>query len=229
MKLTFISDTHGMHENLPSLPGGDVLIHAGDISEKGYTHEVKKFLKWFDTVRGYDHKIFIAGNHDFLFEQQERLAKEIVDEFDSVTYLFDESVEVYTPDYESKVKIYGSPWQPRFYNWAFNVDRDSDELENIWKRMPDDVDILVTHGPPKKILDLNSHDNYHCGCERLEKVIWKKDPKLHVFGHIHEGYGWMSKMKTHFFNASSVDKSYNMVNEPFNIEWDYETNKITFL
>lgn len=227
IKLTLISDTHNYHNKLnDKLPGGDILIHAGDVSSMGYMHEIKYFLEWFSKIPGYTYKIFIAGNHDFLFEKNPNMAKMLVNEYSNIIYLENEEISI--PVREHYIKIYGSPIQPCYHNWAFNVKRDSDEIESYWNKIPDDTDILITHGPVHNILDLAKFRNVHTGCERLEKVIFKKHPKMHVCGHIHEGYGWLSKMKTHFFNASVMNENYDCENDPFNIEWDPELNKIIF-
>jgi len=228
--ITLISDTHSKHSNITDdLNGGDILIHAGDISEKGYVHEVKNFLGWFDNIVGYDHKIFIAGNHDFLFEQQSSLAKGLVDEYDSITYLFDESVDIYTPDYENKIKIYGSPWQPWFHNWAFNLPRGGEKLKQRWSNIPDDTDILITHGPVKNILDFTSFGNLHVGSDVLNDIIWNKKPKMHVCGHIHDGHGYKEIEDIHFFNASILNDAYELVYKPIKIKWDNVTNEIEFV
>lgn len=232
ISVTFISDTHNKHEQIDrdTLPGGDILIHAGDVSSMGYVHEVHMFLRWFDSISGYDNKIFIAGNHDWFFEQQGReMINKTLETFPNITYLMDESVEVLSDNYVDNVKIYGSPWQPWFRNWAFNLPRGGDELKEKWEEIPNDTDILITHGPPKGILDLNPRDNFECGCERLEEIIWKKKPKIHVFGHIHSQWGHKEINGIHFFNAAVLSNRYNMDYEPINIEWDWENNKVEFL
>jgi len=124
MKITFISDTHGKHESVtPLLKGGDILIHCGDVMNNGdIEEELNSFCKWFDSIDNYKYKIFIAGNHDILFEMDSKRAKETVDNYKSIIYLQDESIIIQT-DNKNSIKIYGSPWQPTFYNWAFNLPR----------------------------------------------------------------------------------------------------------
>ena len=93
-------------------------------------------------------------------------------------YLCDESLTL------DGVKFYGSPWQPRFFDWAFNKDRGA-PLKAIWDKIPLDTDVLITHGPPHGILDL-TFDKIKAGCEELLLAVQRIKPKVHVFGHIHE-------------------------------------------
>ena len=153
MKITFISDTHNKHKQVTaSLPGGDLLIHAGDLSSMGYKHEIQQFLKWFDSLNNYTHKIFICGNHDWGFQENPEMCKELLDLYNKATYLQDNSVTLFE-DSDTSVKVYGAPWQPEFYNWAFNLPRMGWELEQKWNDIPDNTDILITHGPAWGHLD----------------------------------------------------------------------------
>lgn len=210
MRLVLISDTHTYHDEL-ILPKGDVLIHAGDISSRGYTTEVRDFLEWFDK-QDFEEKIFIAGNHDFFFENRDiEDVRKIISEYKSVTYLFDEEIII------NGVKFYGTPWQPEFCNWAFNVQRG--ELHKKWNKIPKDVNVLITHGPPYTILDRVKPSWNTCseqvGCfELLNAINDLKDLKLNVFGHIHEAYGEMMIDNVTFINASVLDERYMLVNEP---------------
>jgi predicted phosphodiesterase len=123
MIITLISDTHTKHKQLNGLlPGGDLIIHAGDMSSMGYKHEIQQFLKWYNDLDNYTNKIFIAGNHDWGFQNEPDMCKELLEFYNKVTYLQD-NIEVIGEDYETAVKVYGSPWQPEFYNWAFNLPR----------------------------------------------------------------------------------------------------------
>jgi predicted phosphodiesterase len=137
MKLTLISDTHNKHKKLNDLlTGGDILIHAGDISSMGYDHEIDNFCKWFSSIESYTHKIFIAGNHDLLFEQNPERAMDIVNNYPNIVYLQDNTLTIG----DGGPVIYGSPWQPRFYNWAFNADRGED-IKKYWDKIPENTDI----------------------------------------------------------------------------------------
>lgn len=221
MKLTFISDTHGLHKNIThDLPGGDILIHSGDFSNYGSKEDIKVFLNWFNSLQNYTYKIFIAGNHDRSFEENPNFKNSILKKFPYLTYLEDSEYNI------EKVKIYGSPWQPAFCNWAFNLPRNGEELEKKWDLIPENLDILITHGAPFGYLD--GTQNIGVGCELLRKRIDQIRPKIHIFGHIHGGYGYYFNGKTHFFNASVLDEKYYYNNLPLNIEWDNVTNELNF-
>lgn len=229
MKITFISDTHTKHNQITnSLHGGDVIIHAGDISSMGYKHELQQFLKWFNNLDNYTHKIFIAGNHDWCFADSPEMCKEHLNFYDKVTYLQD-NLEVIGDDYNTSIKIWGSPWQPEFHNWAFNLPRMGEELKEKWEEIPMDTDILITHGPPWGYLDTVLGENINLGCELLTERIKVVKPKIHVFGHIHSGYGYKYHDGTHFINASVLGEQYTFVNKPITVEWNNETNELEFL
>ncbi len=229
MKITFISDTHGKHKQITEdLPGGDLLIHAGDISSMGYKHEIQQFCKWFDSLTNYSAIVFIAGNHDFGFEKRPEETMEIVNSYKWITYLQD-SVLHFTSENIEIANIYGSPWQPEFHNWAFNLPKNGWELEQKWNDIPDNTDILITHGPAFGYLDkiMGQYDNL--GCELLTKRNKTIKPKIHVCGHIHSGYGYVFDGDTHFINASVLDERYQYTQKPLTVEWDPVTNKLEFI
>ena len=232
MKITFISDTHAKHNQVTSsLPGGDVLIHAGDISNKGYRTEIQDFIKWFSTIENYTHKIFIAGNHDFSCQDEVSAVQELLRLNPGSEYLYDDMFLIgdESADYDDMVKVWGSPWQPEFYNWAFNLPRQGAELKEVWNMIPSDVDILITHGPPYGHLDYVTYSKQNVGCELLRDRIDLIKPKIHVFGHIHEGAGYVFDGTTHFFNAAVLNDRYEFRNKPITIDWDSETNEIEFV
>ena len=190
---------------LPKLPDADVIIHCGDFTSVGHSHEIVNFMKWFGSLNQFKHKIIIAGNHDWLFETHRLIALEKVPE--NVIYLEDSGVEI------DGVKFYGIPVQPPFNNWAFN--RPEHKLAEHWKAIPDDTDILITHGPPHTIFDWSIYDNIHTGSPSLYfEVVERIKPKLHCFGHIHGGYGIKVIEGTTFLNASNLDEDYMCVNAP---------------
>ena len=232
-RITFISDTHTKHWELEGmLPGGDLLIHAGDIMNSGYSnYEVELFCEWFDSQKQYDKKVFIAGNHDRAFENKPGQVKDVLDQFPNLIYLEDELFGLYDLDTDSSVKIYGSPWQPEFYNWAFNLPRCGDELKKKWDAIPTDTDILITHGPPQDHLDVSGppYNEPHLGCELLRVKVDEQPPKIHVFGHIHGSYGYKFHNGTHFINAAVLNERYEVVNKPLTIDWNSETNEVTFI
>ena len=228
MRITFISDTHNKHNKMTKdLPGGDLIIHAGDSTSRGYAHEIEQFVEWFDNLHQYDHKIFIAGNHDWGFQDNPKNTAKKLAEYPGITYLQDESF-YFT---ESGVKVYGSPWQPEFYNWAFNLPKLGWELEQKWADIPNDTDILITHGPPQGLLDTSGPpwNEPYLGCELLRVRVDKIKPKIHVFGHIHGSYGYAFDGHTHYINASVLDERYEYTHKPLTVDWNPETNEIEFL
>ena len=181
-----------------------MLIHAGDVSKRGHKSEIQDFLVWF-SIQPQLYKIFIAGNHDFFFEEtSEAEINKIIPE--NIIYLNDSGITI------EGIKIWGSPVQPRFFDWAFNRDRGEDILKH-WNLIPDDTDILITHGPPYGILDLTNR-GLRVGCEELRKKVDLIRPKYHIFGHIHESNGIENKENTIFINASVLDLRYRPVFNP---------------
>lgn len=206
MKIVTISDTHTMHDKL-TIPDGDVLIHAGDITSNGKLSHLNDFCEWLDE-QPHKHKIVIAGNHDWCFERSEtkHFAVEMVNKV--ATYLEDSSTII------DGVKFYGSPWQPEFCNWAFNLPRGRALVEK-WAMIPDDINVLITHSPPVNILDYCSGGNVGC-CDLASRLVALRDGELkhHVFGHIHEGYGEKEVGGIHFVNASNCTGDYVPINPP---------------
>ncbi|WP_445711663.1 metallophosphatase domain-containing protein [Flavobacterium sp.] len=209
MQFTLISDTHGLHNKL-TLQGGDILIHAGDVSVRGTESEVLDFLNWFKK-QPYTYKIFIAGNHDWFFEKEsQEYIKSIIPK--DVIYLNDSGVCI------EGVNIWGSPIQPTFFNWAFNRARGK-EIDAHWQLIPNNTDILITHGPPFGVLD-KIIKGQTVGCEMLLDKVREIKPKLHVFGHIHEAYGLHKHEEVTYSNASVLNVKYLCVNQP--IDWVFK-------
>ena len=203
VRIVCISDTHGQHAKL-SVPDGDILIHAGDFSAFGDTPiEIIDFNLWLGTLP-HRHKVVIAGNHDWMFERHPGVARDLLT---NAIYLENSGTELVG------LKIWGSPVQPEFNNWAFNVARGA-AIRRYWKMIPASTDVLVTHGPPYGILDTAHPTTAHLGCEELAEAVQQTRPRLHVFGHIHGGYGTAKANGTQFVNASVVDEAYHLVNAP---------------
>jgi predicted phosphodiesterase len=236
MKITIISDTHTKHRYCENdLPGGDLLIHAGDFMNSGYNPiEAIEFFKWFDEIDNYDFKVFIAGNHDRWMQDKTEESRGILTGYKTIDYLQDDWMTVgdsdpHDPNVQT-AKIWGSPWQPEFYNWAFNLPRNGEELKAKWDMIPEDVDILITHGPAWGFLDdVEGRRGQHLGCELLTERIKQIKPKIHICGHIHSGYGHYFDGHTHYFNASVLNERYSYSHLPWNIDWDPITNDIKFL
>lgn len=212
MKLSLLSDTHGYHARC-RVPDGDLLIFAGDYTgpANGTRRQTYAFAKWLGS-HPHKHKIAIAGNHDRFAERQPDKTREIFASY-GVTYLCDESVTI------SGVKVYGSPWTPRFYDWHFMLPRGGDALRAKWDAIPEDTDVLVTHGPPFGVLDWNNLGE-SCGCELLLDRVREVRPRLHVFGHIHEGRGmvWLRDIGTLFANAAAWDHVRHRFNDGIELE-----------
>jgi Icc-related predicted phosphoesterase len=229
MQITLISDTHNKHELVTAnLPGGDLLIHAGDISSIGTLNEIYGFAKWFDSIEGYSTKVFISGNHDWGFQKEPIRLTELLQEFKTICYLEDSELIIQDEDGRT-IKIYGSPWQPEFYDWAFNLPRQGSELEQKWKDIPDDTDILITHGPAYGFVDKVIGQTQNLGCELLAKRISSIKPSIHVCGHIHTGYGHINQDGTNYFNASLLDEEYRYSHKPITINWNPSDQSISFI
>lgn len=226
-KITCISDTHTKHNKLDGfLPGGDILIHSGDLSSRGYLNEIEDFFKWYDKIDNYDHKIFIAGNHDFGFQDQLTEVKEILTNYQNINYIQDDLLVLGEGEleYNDMLKIWGTPWQPEFFNWAFNLPR-GEKLKEKWDMIPLNTDILITHGPPFGKLDYVRQNNINVGCEELLKRIEEIKPKINIFGHIHSGRGIVFSEGTLYINASILNDRYEFNNKPITIDFDFDTGE----
>lgn len=205
MRLVLIADTHGMHNRI-TVPDGDVLIHAGDLTMSGSRREYEPVAKWLNN-QPHEHIIIVAGNHDFGSFQIIPLLSSKVD------YLENTGTEI------GDIKFWGSPMTPQFGLWAHMAKR-GPEMKRYWDMIPKDTHVLITHGPPQGILDCtNTGDT--AGCEDLLHAVVDLSPEVHVFGHIHEAYGQLDTRDLDrpvngpvFVNASVVDFWYRPVNAP---------------
>lgn len=204
--IVLISDTHLTE---PVIPACDTLVHCGDLTGTGIPNEVERGLAWLSEQKA-GRIILVPGNHDFMFQEREVEARRLADAA-NVEVLIDQET------YAHGLRIYGSPWQPWFFNWAFNAPQDAiegaDFLQDKWNLIPVDVDLLVTHGPPKGHLDLTP-DNRSVGCSRLAATVAQLKPRVHAFGHIHHSYGVQPTGNTLYVNASVCNESYQMTNPP---------------
>ncbi len=228
MRIVTISDTHTQHWSVKIPDEGDIIIHAGDLSYQGTEDEIETFLKWYSDL-DYGIKILVAGNHDWGFEKEPEYFEQMCKDY-GITYLNDSSIT-----YQG-IKIWGSPVQPEFFDWAFNRSIKKDMypyhsrnkfIGPHWDKIPEDVDILITHGPPYGILD-ETRAGDKVGCKILLEKVEKIRPAMHIFGHIHEVRGVQvsgeGKMPITYVNASSVDARYRpwsrRGHEEFVFEWD---------
>lgn len=220
MRIVCISDTH--ETKIRDIPPGDVLVHAGDFTYEGQPDAVAAFNHWLGNLP-HKHKIVIAGNHDITFDldyYEKNWKRYNSDKQDAIAtknlltnciYLEDSEVTI------DGIRFYGSPWQPEFCDWAFNV-KTEEEIRKYWDLIPIGVDVLLTHGPAKGHGGI-TFDRIEVGCPELKKAILERvKPTLHVCGHIHEGYGVSKEGNTYFVNASSVNYSYLPKNNPIVVD-----------
>lgn len=223
MRVVCISDTHEKHRELGELPEGDLLIHAGDVSMIGAwdargAEACADFVRWFEE-QPHRWKVVIPGNHDFHWVDWQR--PKAHDLGVRTFLLIDEWVVVDSPEYE--IKIYGSPWTPRFGHWAF---MEGPEIRERWDAIPEDTDILITHGPPYRLMDQPWGDREHVGCVHLANRVENIHPRLHVFGHIHGSYGRVDReeikmsgvIRRTSVNASVVGEDYRVQNAPIVVD-----------
>jgi predicted phosphohydrolase len=195
MRIVCISDTHGNHERM-RVPGGDVLIHAGDLTNMGTGEEIEAAMHWLSQLP-HRHKIAIAGNHDWLFQNDPKSAALLIPP--EVHYLEDCGCAL------AGLNFWGSPVQPRFMDFAFNRER-GDDINRHWQMIPVGTDVLVTHAPPYGGLDRIGNTE-RGGCEMLRRRVLEVQPRLHVFGHLHDGYGSEFWGPTRLVNASICNES----------------------
>jgi Icc-related predicted phosphoesterase len=199
MDITFISDTHGLHGRLLLNPG-TVLIHAGDVKEYGSEDEVADFLYWFSR-QPFANIIFIAGNHDLFLESCTPAKRKKLIPSD-IIYLQNSGIEI------AGMKVWGSLVMPYFLGMAFNA-RQGMEIKKVWNKIPADTDILITHGPPKGVLDNGVGD------EELLLKVNKIKPAIHCFGHAHGQNGIKTINDTAFINALIVNCLNPLKNEEY--------------
>ncbi len=192
-----ISDTHGRHEALGELPDGDVLIHSGDACGR-----FDDFAAWFAS-QPHEHKVYVPGNHDQEVEDNPLRAQAILGS--SVALLIEEEIEI------NGLRIWGSPWTPQFWYWSFMYPQT--RAEETWAKIPQGIDVLVTHGPPRSVLD-QVRPGLNAGCPVLNRRVFEVRPKAHVFGHIHEGWGQATILGIKFVNAAVMDGGYRLSNVP---------------
>lgn len=216
LKIVAISDIHCRQEEV-IIPECDILISCGDYSFRGTSHEVKMFHQWFNKQPA-RYKISVQGNHEKGVEKYFDLSKKVAEEACPDVYFIDEGlIEI------EGTKIWCSAITPFFCDWAWNRQR-GEEIKKHWDRIPLDIDVLVTHGPPKGILDI-CYDwdmvtvRDRVGCEDLwNKILELKQLKHHFFGHIHGSYGHKEFNSIHFWNVAICDERYQSRNLPIIVE-----------
>jgi len=212
VKICMISDTHEQHSRL-QIPECDVLIHAGDITGKGALQKLNAFNTWVSNLLEegtVGEVVYIAGNHDLSLEDNREVAEGILTAGD---YLNNNLTYIGSAD--NMLCVFGIPNTLAFYDWAFQSDEQG--LERLFNNIPDDIDILVTHGPPRFVLDKNN-EGIHCGSNALHSWIESYQPRLVVCGHIHEGHGIALIGNTLVVNASTCTSDYRPNNQPIVLE-----------
>lgn len=225
MRIWFISDTHNQHRYL-QIPEADVVIHCGDES----THqkptfnapEAQQFFEWYSSLK-IPTKIFVPGNHSTAIEA----GLITPGDYPEVKFLIHEGWEL------EGIKLFGSPYVPRFHDWAYMKKRT--QLDTVWQSIPDDTEILITHGPPKGVLDL-THDSeskglVQVGCAALRRHVEQRiQPRVHAFGHLHDergisNYGIYKRGVTQFVNCSVCDLMGRYSNNGFLMDITVDQNR----
>lgn len=221
MKIVFISDTHTLHNSV-TIPECDILLHTGDFTNHGGIISVEHFINWFGKQPA-KFKVFIAGNHDMTFDKNHLNYSERTRDsaFNLIHKLNSNDANIFYLENNSVIinglHIYGSPITPEFHAWGFNVQR-GQPIADIWAKIPDTTDILLTHGPPYSHLD-HTWEEICTGCEDLLNRVNQIKPKIHAFGHIHESYGYKEHNDIVFINSSIMDYS-RVLNVPIVVTID---------
>jgi len=218
-KIVCISDTHCQLSKV-AIPDGDILVHSGDLTYRGTVKETSKELFELSKHRARFKAIVLTeGNHDWLGARDPHTMDQMCKD-NGVILLRDSGVEI------EGIRFYGSPWQPEFCNWSFNLPR-GQALKEKWALIPEDTQVLLTHSPPMSILDcVEKFDKKtgtmgvdHVGCVDLyNRVTALKQLKLHIFGHLHYSYGQIQKGSVTYVNASVCTEQYAPLNKPIIFE-----------
>lgn len=213
MRICAISDTHNYP--IDELPEADILLVAGDVTNQGTIPEISRFNEYCkNNLHKYTYGIYVTpGNHDWLAQKHPAMCEELLD---SCNLLIDESVSI------QGLNFYFSPWTPWFFDWAFNFnENDIQQATEHWARIPDDTHVLITHGPPRSILDRTpdryDHMGRNVGCgPLLYRTLDLEELRLHVFGHIHHSANSYEKHGNKVYaNVSLCNERYQPINKAF--------------
>jgi predicted phosphodiesterase len=219
MKIWFISDTHCQHHSLTVPEDADLVIHCGDESNHSVPwrneQEARDFFRWFVGL-SIPKKIFVPGNHSIAVEK----GLVVPSDYPSISFLIHDEIK------HQGLRIFGSPYTPEFFDWAYMKPRD--ELKPIWESIPSSIDILITHGPPKGVLDvtrdMDTRQPIHVGSRSLRLEVENRiKPRAHAFGHIHDegdirNYGQLNRSGVLYLNASCCDLGGDLKNHGTLIE-----------
>lgn len=220
MRIYFYSDSHGQHNRINIPKDIDVAVFCGDCSNHPNPYqnenEIRLFMEWYRRFPA-KHKLMTWGNHDT------SAALGLIDgaRYPEITILNHSGVTI------NGLNFFGSPWTPRFGEWAFMKNRN--KMSVIWDSIPDDVDVLFSHGPPKGILDLaldidDRKTVVQVGCKSLYNRVRQINPKIHAFGHIHQSkelrnYGvFKDGGDTTFINCAVASHADNIIRPGFVLE-----------
>ncbi|GAB4535206.1 MAG: hypothetical protein Tsb0020_50530 [Haliangiales bacterium] len=221
MRIVAVADTHTFQADLGELPAGDVFVHAGDICRRGSLDELAPAAEWMRSLR-FAHKVVVAGNHDWCFVHEPERARATLGP--EIIYLEDQAATI------DGVRFWGSPWQPAFNGWAFNLPRGA-PLAEKWALIPEHTDVLITHGPPLGVGDnqhaevMRAEDSYlhRAGCEALQAAVARLAPALHMFGHIHQDGGLWQRERTTYANVTT----WECERRPTVVDYDPATRTVT--
>jgi len=217
MKLVILSDNHSNYDF--EVPDGDVLIHAGDFSYMGRNEEIIEFTEWMKSQDKFDYRLWVPGNHEVGIEKNYQYYVDFIEAESNSICIHNKEIEI------DGLKFMGTGNTPTFGRWAFM--KDDDQRKRYWEIAPDDIDVLVTHGPPFGLLDTIdvSGNSEKLGCIHLRKYIERVKPKLACWGHIHGSGGsvmplkhWDGEDDTMCVNASVLNEGYELVRQPIVIE-----------
>lgn len=227
IKCMHISDTHeaniadivitDLKDKAKEKEGIDILFISGDMTYRGAYKKLKKVREQLTDLIQYGYVSDVAvtpGNHELSFQRADGYDNPVL-----ARSCFQGNANIHLFLHEAKeiqgIKIFGSPWTPEFHNWAYNYFWY--EAENLWNQIPNNTQVLMTHGPPEFIMD-EVHEYMkvkYCGCPVLaKKIVNTPSIKYHLFGHIHEGYGTVEKQGTTYMNSSIMDGNYKPTNKP---------------
>ena len=209
MVIVALSDTHGNHHSV-DVPPGDIIIHCGDITLKSNLSEVTDFVLWFASLN-FQYKILVAGNHDRFIRKKKPEFLELIKSH-KISYLENSSIRI------NGFSIFGSPFSPNYGGLGAFTYFDTPEAERIWNLIPENINILVTHAPPKGLRDFSKTFNKNAGCQVLREKVLSIKPRYHIFGHIHESYGIEAHGDSMFINASLSNGSGEIINKPVVLE-----------
>jgi len=206
MKIGFVSDTHNQRANKWGLEPCDVICHTGDFSFRGTDSEINQFfVDASKAIKDTKAKSFICvpGNHELGVQEYESIFRQRCED-NGIILLIQQGIEL------EGIKFYGTPFQNDFNDWAYNI-ADSQKLTDLYSQIPDDTEVLLTHCPPRDMLDYSPM----CGnvgspelWARIVPMLGKL--KVNAFGHIHYSHGVKEFLGTKFINAAIVSDHYNL-------------------